>query len=95
MLFVQEDIAPRICKLLAGYMDELVIGDPLQLTTLSMALNAVIAPFIVFPLLIVMNDRAYLRDHRNHAIGNVLVSGVVVLAFIVALVAIPLEVFGG
>jgi RHH-type proline utilization regulon transcriptional repressor/proline dehydrogenase/delta 1-pyrroline-5-carboxylate dehydrogenase len=32
-LFVQEDIAPRICNLLAGYMDELVIGDPLQLAT--------------------------------------------------------------
>jgi RHH-type proline utilization regulon transcriptional repressor/proline dehydrogenase/delta 1-pyrroline-5-carboxylate dehydrogenase len=32
-LFVQEDIAPRICSLLAGYMDELVIGDPLQLAT--------------------------------------------------------------
>jgi RHH-type proline utilization regulon transcriptional repressor/proline dehydrogenase/delta 1-pyrroline-5-carboxylate dehydrogenase len=33
VLFVQEDIAPRICNLLAGYMDELVIGDPLQLAT--------------------------------------------------------------
>jgi RHH-type proline utilization regulon transcriptional repressor/proline dehydrogenase/delta 1-pyrroline-5-carboxylate dehydrogenase len=33
VLFVQEEIAPRICNLLAGYMDELVIGDPLQLPT--------------------------------------------------------------
>jgi len=33
VLFVQEEIAPRICGLLAGYMDELVIGDPLQLAT--------------------------------------------------------------
>jgi RHH-type proline utilization regulon transcriptional repressor/proline dehydrogenase/delta 1-pyrroline-5-carboxylate dehydrogenase len=33
VMFVQEDIAPRICALLAGYMDELVIGDPLQLST--------------------------------------------------------------
>jgi Mn2+/Fe2+ NRAMP family transporter len=73
----------------------LFVGDPLKLTTLSMALNAVIAPFIVFPLLVIMNDRAYLRDHRNHAIGNVLVAGVVLIAFVVAVVAIPLEVLGG
>ena len=33
VLFVQDEIAPRICNLLAGYMDELVIGDPLQLST--------------------------------------------------------------
>jgi Mn2+/Fe2+ NRAMP family transporter len=73
----------------------LFVGDPLKLTTVSMALNAVIAPFIVFPLLVIMNDRAYLRDHRNHAIGNVLVAGVVLIAFAVAVVAIPLEVLGG
>jgi Mn2+/Fe2+ NRAMP family transporter len=72
-----------------------MIGDPIKLTTLSMALNAVIAPFIVFPLLIVMNDRAYLGSHCNHVIGNVLVSGVILLGFIVALVAIPLQVLNG
>ena len=27
-LFVQEEIAPRVLELLAGYMDELQIGDP-------------------------------------------------------------------
>ncbi|HET7216960.1 MAG TPA: divalent metal cation transporter [Vicinamibacterales bacterium] len=73
----------------------LFVGDPIGLTTLSMALNAVIAPLVVFPLLVIMNDRAYLRDHRNHVLGNLLVASVVVLAFVVAAVAIPLEVFGG
>lgn len=33
VLFVQEEIAPRVAELLAGYMDELIIGDPLQLAT--------------------------------------------------------------
>jgi RHH-type proline utilization regulon transcriptional repressor/proline dehydrogenase/delta 1-pyrroline-5-carboxylate dehydrogenase len=33
VLFVQQEVAPRVCNLLAGYMDELVIGDPLQLQT--------------------------------------------------------------
>jgi Mn2+/Fe2+ NRAMP family transporter len=73
----------------------LYAGDPIRLTTLSMALNAVIAPLVVFPLLIIMNDRAYVREHRNHAISNVLIGVVIVLAFAVAVVAIPLEVLGG
>ena len=32
-LFVQEEIAPRVLQLLAGYMEELQIGDPMQLST--------------------------------------------------------------
>lgn len=32
-LFVQEEIAPRVLELLAGYMDELRIGDPAQIAT--------------------------------------------------------------
>lgn len=72
-----------------------VLGDPMQITTFSMALNALLAPVIVFPLLILMNDRYYLREYRNHVVGNVLVSAVVVIAFLIALVAIPLEVLGG
>ncbi|MGH8496637.1 MAG: bifunctional proline dehydrogenase/L-glutamate gamma-semialdehyde dehydrogenase PutA [Gammaproteobacteria bacterium] len=33
VLFVQRDIAPRVLELLAGYMDELVVGDPAYLST--------------------------------------------------------------
>ena len=33
VLFVQEEIAPRVTQLLAGYMDELKIGDPRVLST--------------------------------------------------------------
>jgi len=73
----------------------LLVADPLSLTTLSMALSAVIAPLVVFPMLIIMNDRAYLRQYPNHVLGNVLVTVVIVLAFGVAIVAIPLEVMGG
>lgn len=32
-LFVQEEIAPRVLQLLAGYMDELKVGDPADLAT--------------------------------------------------------------
>ncbi|HTM04609.1 MAG TPA: divalent metal cation transporter [Vicinamibacterales bacterium] len=72
-----------------------MLFDPLQVTLLTMALNAVIAPLIVFPLLILMNDKQYLRDHTNGVISNLLVSAVVILAFAVAVVAIPLEILGG
>jgi RHH-type proline utilization regulon transcriptional repressor/proline dehydrogenase/delta 1-pyrroline-5-carboxylate dehydrogenase len=33
VLFVQEDIAPRVLALLAGALDELLVGDPAQLQT--------------------------------------------------------------
>jgi RHH-type proline utilization regulon transcriptional repressor/proline dehydrogenase/delta 1-pyrroline-5-carboxylate dehydrogenase len=33
VLFVQEEIASRVAELLAGYMDELKIGNPLELST--------------------------------------------------------------
>jgi RHH-type proline utilization regulon transcriptional repressor/proline dehydrogenase/delta 1-pyrroline-5-carboxylate dehydrogenase len=33
VLFVQEEIATRVEQLLAGYMDELAIGDPMQIST--------------------------------------------------------------
>jgi hypothetical protein len=46
-------------------------------------------------LLILMNDKAYLREHTNGPIGNVLVAVVIVLACVLGLVAIPLEVLGG
>ena len=78
-----------------GALLVVVLGDPLQITTFSMALNALLAPVIVFPLLILMNDRHYVREYRNHAVGNIVVSAIVVIAFLIAVVAIPLEVLGG
>ena len=33
VLFVQEDVAPRVLELLGGAMDELVVGDPRELAT--------------------------------------------------------------
>jgi Mn2+/Fe2+ NRAMP family transporter len=72
-----------------------MFAEPLRLTMLTMALNAAIAPLIVFPLLILMNDKAYLRDRTNGPVGNILISVVILVAFAIAIVAIPLEVLGG
>jgi Mn2+/Fe2+ NRAMP family transporter len=82
------------CAIVVAAMVVLLV-DPLRLTMITMALNGAIAPFIVFPLLILMNDKAYLRDRTNGPLMNVLTSLVILVAFAIAVVAIPLEVLGG
>jgi len=69
--------------------------DPLKLTIFTMALTAVILPLVIFPFLILMNDENYLGKHRNGIISNSVVLIITVLAFVMAIVAIPLQIFGG
>ncbi|MEG4076000.1 divalent metal cation transporter [Microcoleus sp. Pol14C2] len=74
----------------------MVVGiDPLQLTLFSMALTAVILPVTIIPFLVLMNDREYVGDHCNGWISNSITIFTMVLAFVLAIVAIPLEVLGG
>ena len=74
----------------------MVVGiDPLQLTLFSMALTAVILPVAIIPFLVLMNDREYVGDHCNGWISNSITIFTIVLAFVLAIVAIPLEVLGG
>ncbi|HEY9672162.1 MAG TPA: divalent metal cation transporter [Waterburya sp.] len=69
--------------------------DPLQLTLFSMALTAVILPFVIVPFLVLMNDEHYVGKHRNHWISNSVVIFTIALAFVLAIVAIPLEFLAG
>ena len=86
-----------------SYTFALVIGmipivagmDPLGLTIMSMALTALILPVVVFPFLLIMNDKKYLRDHTNGRISNIVVTFVIALAALMALVTIPLELMAG
>lgn len=74
----------------------MVIGiDPLQLTLFSMALTAVILPLELFPFLVLMNDERYLGKYRNGWISNSVVIFTIALAFVLAIVSIPLEILGG
>lgn len=74
----------------------MVIGiDPLQLTLFSMALTALILPPVIIPFLILMNDQSYVGKYRNGWISNSVVIFTIALAFVLAIVAIPLEVLGG
>jgi Mn2+/Fe2+ NRAMP family transporter len=74
----------------------MVVGlDPLKVTNFSMALSALISPLIVLPLLILMNDAAYLKKYQNGRFANFVTMVLVLIAFAIALVAIPLQIFGG
>ena len=73
-----------------------VIGfDPLQVTLISVALTVVIMPVIVLPFLVLMNEKDYVKAHTSGPIGNGLLAVLTILGAIMALVVIPLEIFGG
>ncbi len=60
-----------------------------------MALTAVILPLVIIPFLILMNDERYLGKHRNGWISNAVILFIIGLTFVLAIVAIPLEIIGG
>ena len=69
--------------------------DPLTMTVFSMALTAATLPVSVVPFLFVMNDYSYVRVYRNGWISNAVVIAIIGLAFVLAVVTIPLQIFGG
>jgi len=69
--------------------------DPLKLTLLTMAVNAAVLPFVAGPFLLLMNDRTVLREHANGWFSNAVVALVTVIAFVLAIVSIPLAIVGG
>jgi Mn2+/Fe2+ NRAMP family transporter len=68
--------------------------DPLKLTNISMALTAASLPVAVLPFLIVLNDPHYLRSHVNGRLTNAVVLAIIGLAFVLAVVSLPLEILG-
>jgi Mn2+/Fe2+ NRAMP family transporter len=68
--------------------------DPLKLTIFSMAVTAMSLPITVVPLLVLMNDSQYVGEHGNGWISNAAVLAISVMACIVALVSVPLQIFG-
>jgi Mn2+/Fe2+ NRAMP family transporter len=69
--------------------------DPLKLTLISVALTVVIMPMIVLPFLVLMNDDRYVGPHTSGPIGNGLLAVLTILGALMAIVVIPLEIFGG
>jgi Mn2+/Fe2+ NRAMP family transporter len=80
--------------LLAGVVMALGV-DPLKLTNFSMMLTAASLPVTVIPMLVLMNDEALVREHRNKWFGNVALGVLSVLTIVVLLSAVPLQILGG
>jgi Mn2+/Fe2+ NRAMP family transporter len=68
--------------------------DPLKLTIFSMAVTALSLPLAVVPFLILMNDERYVGRYRNGLISNAAVLLIIGLSFILAIVTLPLQLFG-
>jgi Mn2+/Fe2+ NRAMP family transporter len=81
--------------LLAALLLSLVGFDPLRLTMVSVALTVVIMPTVVLPFLVLMNDETYVKTHTSGAIGNGVLAALTILGCLLALVVVPLEIFGG
>ena len=69
--------------------------DPLQMTLISVALTVVIMPLIVLPFLVLMNDDQYVQEHKAGPVANAFLAALTVLGALMAVVVIPLEIFGG
>ena len=81
--------------LLLGALIVLTGLDPLTITIFSMVLTAATLPVSIVPFLFLMNDRSYVRIYRNGWISNTVVIVIIGLAFVLAVVSIPLQIFGG
>jgi NRAMP (natural resistance-associated macrophage protein)-like metal ion transporter len=69
--------------------------DPLRVTLISVALTVVIMPLIVLPFLVLMNEERYVGRYTSGPVGNGLLATITVLGALMAIVVIPLEIFGG
>jgi Mn2+/Fe2+ NRAMP family transporter len=98
-----EDARPRdaarfslvyTATLVGGALIVMVGIDPLAITLMSMALTGALLPIAIVPFLILMNDPRFVGQHRNGWVSNTVVCGIVGLAFVLAVVSIPLELMG-
>jgi Mn2+/Fe2+ NRAMP family transporter len=65
--------------------------DPLQLALLASTVIALFLPFSLVPFLVLMNDRQYLGNKTNSRFGNSALICILIMAFVVAVISLPLE----
>lgn len=78
-----------------GALASLAGIDPLTMTIFAMALTAATLPVSIVPFLFLMNDYSYVRVYRNGWFSNAVVLIIIGIAFVLAVVSIPLQIFGG
>ncbi len=84
-----------ILFLLAAIVISLLGIDPLQLALLASTVIALELPVALLPFLVLMNDPQYLKDKVNGRLSNVAIICILLIAFVVALISLPLEILTG
>lgn len=69
--------------------------DPLQLALLASTVIALFLPISLSPFLVIMNDKQYLGDKTNKRFTNIAIVCILIIAFVVAIVSLPLEILTG
>lgn len=69
--------------------------DPIKVTTISMALTSATLPLAIVPFLVLMNDPDYVQDKTNGVLSNSVVVIIMLISFVLAVISIPLQFFGG
>jgi Mn2+/Fe2+ NRAMP family transporter len=87
--------APRftltwIVLLLLGLGAVMTGVDPVQLTEYAVIFSAVALPLTYIPILLVANDRAYMREYTNGRLANAFGLLYLVVIVIISLTAVPL-----
>ena len=87
--------APRftlawIVMLLLGFLIVVTGVDPVFVTEISVIFSVVALPLTYIPILLVANDRAYMRSYANGVVANIFGVFYLVVVLVIALAAIPL-----
>ncbi len=80
--------------ILIGTMTIAVGVQPVKLTMLTMALNAMALPIVSIPFLLLMNDRRVLGDKANGPLMNTATLLIVATSVVLFVVSLPLVVMG-
>lgn len=81
--------------LLVAVVIGLLGTDPLQLALLASTIIALFLPISLSPFLFIMNDPVYLKDKTNGWFDNTAIVLILLIAFAVAIVSLPLEIISG
>ena len=69
--------------------------DPLQLAVFASTIIALVLPLSLLPFLVLMNDKQYLGDKTNGRFTNLAMLAILLIAFVVAIVSLPLQIVTG
>jgi Mn2+/Fe2+ NRAMP family transporter len=87
--------APRftlawIVMILLGFLIVVTGVDPVLVTEISVIFSVVALPLTYIPILLVANDRAYMRSYANGVVANIFGVFYLVVVLVIAVAAIPL-----